>query len=214
MAVGDFSIIKEGEIIGGDYFGAEFGAVWTSFRDYVCAIRDKKKIVLLNNVEVEYFVPLRAKGISKGTSNLIEATVHGVLSTVIPGGALLGNAAAAAAGIASRSAVTHAAGGIRNYRDVLVVFRDGKKALIRCADLYVKKIRKSCSRRKLTENEIDSIINGKKEVAPKVALRDSSSECEEELDLRCKVCHEKISASDKFCSHCGAKTLSETGQKY
>lgn len=210
MAVGDFSIIKEGEIIGGDYFGAEFGAVWTSFRDYVCAIRDKKKIVLLNNVEVEYFVPLRAKGISKGASNLIEATVHGVLSTVIPGGAFL----AAAAGIASRSAATHAAGGIRNYRDVLVVFRDGKKALIRCTDVYVKKIKKSCSQRKLTENEIDSIIDCKKEVVPKVAPQNSSSEREEELDLKCKVCHKKISASDKFCSHCGAKTLSETGQKY
>lgn len=165
MVVGKFTKAKEGAILGGDFTNAVFGTVATSFNDYICAVDIGSEILILDNGDVEYYAVISKKGMSRKTSNLINATTHAVISTLIPGaslaGAIAGHTAAAAAGVATGSAAAHAAGGIRDYRDVIVVFRDQKKCIIRCSDLYFKKIKKYCEERKLSEYEIDELLNSK-----------------------------------------------------
>lgn len=236
MAVGQFTKAKEGVILGGDFSNAVFGTVAISFYDYICAIDIGSEILILDNKDVEYYTVLNKKGMSRKAANLINATTHAVISTLIPGaslvGAIAGNATAAAAGVATGSAAAHAAGGIRDYRDVIVVFRDQKKCIIRCSDLYFKKIKKYCEERKLSEYEIDELLNSKsKRVDTKASLSerakktnspkhkytndsvsssrgDYSSEKQNYLDEahECSRCHNKISKGDKYCSSCGSKT--------
>ena len=235
MAVGQFTKAKEGAILGGDFSNAVFGTVAISFNDYICAIDTGSEILILDNEDVEYYAILSKKGMTRKTANLINATTHAVISTLIPGaslvGAIAGNTAAAAAGVATGSAIAHAAGGIRDYRDVIVVFRDQKKCIIRCSDLYFKKIKKYCEEQKLSEYEIDELLNSKsKRVDTKASLsgrakktnspkhkyandsvsssrEDHSSEKQNYLDEahECSRCHNKISKGDKYCSSCGSK---------
>lgn len=236
MVVGKFTKAKEGAILGGDFTNAVFGTVATSFNDYICAVDIGSEIIILDNGDVEYYAVISKKGMSRKTSNLINATTHAVISTLIPGaslaGAIAGHTAAAAAGVATGSAAAHAAGGIRDYRDVIVVFRDQKKCIIRCSDLYFKKIKKYCEERKLSEYEIDELLNSKSkhldtkaspgEHAKKTngskykyandsvssSRGDHSSEKQNYLDEthECPRCHNKISKGDKYCSSCGLKT--------
>lgn len=235
MAVGQFTKAKEGAILGGDFSNAVFGTVAISFNDYICAIDTGSEILILDDEDVEYYAAISKKGMSRKTSNLINATTHAVISTLIPGaslaGAIAGHTAAAAAGVATGNAAAHVAGGIRDYRDVIVVFRDQKKCIIRCSDLYFKKIKKYCEERKLSEYEIDELLNNKsKRVDTKASLSghakktnrpkhkyandsvsssrgDRSSEKQNYLDEthECPRCHNKISKGDKYCSSCGAK---------
>ena len=210
MAIGDFSKADDAEIIGGDYSGAAFGTVEKSKHKYVCAIRNKGKTIILDEMEVEYFASLTTKGLSKGSSRLIEATVHGVLSTVIPGGGVIGNTAAAAAGVASRSAATHAVGGIREYRDILIAFRDGKTILVRCVDKYVKIMNKNCLKLKLSKEEIKYILGNENDSSPSQKVLRGHSKGSH---LSCRICHERISASDKFCPHCGARINGDNNER-
>lgn len=235
MAVGQFTKAKEGVILGGDFSNAVFGTVAISFNDYICAVDIGSEILILDNGDVEYYAILSKKGMTRKTANLINATTHAVISTLIPGaslaGAIAGHTAAAAAGVATGNAAAHAAGGIRDYRDVIVVFRDQKKCIIRCSDLYFKKIKKYCEERKLSEYEIDELLNSKskhldtkaspsehakKKNDPKYKYaNDSVSSSREDYSSgrqnylgethECPRCYNKISKGDKYCSSCGSK---------
>ena len=113
MVVGKFTKAKEGVILGGDFTNAVFGTVATSFNDYICAVDIGSEILILDNGDVEYYAVISKKSKKKITSNLINATTHAVISTLIPGaslaGAIAGHTAAAAAGVATGNAAAHAA---------------------------------------------------------------------------------------------------------
>lgn len=167
MAKGDFTAAKEAAILGGDYGDAVFGTVAISNHDYICAIDIGSNTLILDSDNVSFFAILKKKGMSRKAANLIGATTHAVISTMVPGasliGAIAGNTAATAAGVATSGAAAHVAGGIRDYREIIIVFRDQKKCIIRCSDLYFKKIKKYCEERKLSEYEIDKLLNIKSE---------------------------------------------------
>lgn len=236
MARGDFTTAKEAAILGGDYGDAVFGTVAISNHDYICAIDTGSSILIFDGEEVSYFAILKKKGMSRKAANLISATTHAVISAMVPGAGLVGtfakNAAAAATGIATSGATSHVAGGIRDYRDIIVVFRDQKKCIIRCSDLYFKKIKKYCEERKLSEYEIDKLLNIKSDsTSPKDS---SKSRVEKERNQKqkenksqpssntyrlpaqdkkelsskvrvCPKCQKEISDDDKYCSSCGLK---------
>ena len=236
MAKGDFTTAKEAAILGGDYGDAVFGTVAISNHDYICAIDIGSNILILDSDNVSFFAILKKKGMSRKAANLIGATTHAVISTMVPGAGLVGtfakNAAAAATGIATSGAAAHVAGGIRDYRDIIVVFRDQKKCIIRCSDLYFKKIKKYCEERKLSEYEIDKLLNIKSE--PTSPKNSSKNRVEKEQNqkpkinksqlssntyhqpaqnkketspklLVCPKCQKEISDDDKYCSSCGLK---------
>ena len=236
MAKGDFTTAKEAAILGGDYGDAVFGTVAISNHDYICAIDIGNNILILDSDNVSFFTILKKKGMSRKAANLIGATTHAVISTMVPGasliGAIAGNTAAAAAGVATSGAAAHVAGGIRDYRDIIVVFRDQKKCIIRCSDLYFKKIKKCCEERKLSEYEIDKLLNIKSEPTspknssknrvekeqnqkPKISKSQPSSNTYHQaaLDKKeisskvrvCPKCKKEISDGDKYCSGCGIK---------
>ena len=236
MAKGDFTKAKEAAILGGDYSNAVFGTVAISNYDYICAIDIGSNILILDGEEVSFFAILKKKGMSQKAANLISATTHAVISTMVPGasliGAIAGNTAAAAAGVATSGVAAHVAGGIRDYKDIIVVFRDRKKCIIRCSDLYFKKIKKYCEERKLSEYEIDKLLNIKSKPTnpkdsaknrvekeqnqkPKISKSQPSSntyhqavqnkkDTSQKL-LVCPKCKKEISDGDKYCSSCGIK---------
>ena len=124
MPIGEFKGIEDSIIIESDYPKIEFGTVNISKSNYVCAVKTGRDVIVRDDSEVEYFSILKTKGISKKAANLIQATVHGVLSTVIPGaslaGALVGNTAAAVAGTTASGTASLISGGVRDYHDVYI----------------------------------------------------------------------------------------------
>ena len=208
MSIGDFKRIEDAIIIESDYPKIEFGTVNISKSNYVCAVKTGRDVIVLDDSEVKYFSILKTKGISKKAANLIEATVHGVLSTVIPGaslaGALVGNTAAAAAGMAARGTASRVSGGARDYHDIYIEFQNGKSCVVRCPDRYLKTIKKYCLERKISKRMLDKkleIDNG----GDSSGIRRESDDPVKpsEKTSVCKNCNNEVTYGDKFCPKCG-----------
>ena len=210
MSIGDFKKIDEAIIIESDYPNVEFGTISISKRNYICAIKTENDVIVLDDSEVKYFSVLKTKGISKKAANLIEATVHGVLSTVIPGAglasALAGNTAAAAAGIAASGSASHAAGGVRDYHNVYIEFLDGKKCIVRCPDRYLKTLKKYCSELKISKSMLDMKLGVENESDSKNVQHESGgSKKHNEKTALCKKCRQEVDLSRNFCPNCGVR---------
>ena len=236
MPIGEFKKIEDSIIIESDYPKIEFGTVNISKSNYVCAVKTGRDVIVLDDGEVEYFSILKTKGISKKAANLIQATVHGVLSTVIPGaslaGALVGNTAAAVAGTTASGTASLISGGVRDYHDVYIEFKDGKSCIIRCPDRYLKTIKKHCSEHEISKHKLDEklgITNEMKDTHPKSAdnvtrvektlfcskchgvLREGDNYCSkcgtpaEPREIRCPECNRKLDSGDNYCPNCGSR---------